>query len=131
MLGKIERRIALVILLTALLPLASAMLLAYSLLDYASSVWLRPEVAQELERGIDLYKDYIRSVKDDMRHQTDGMIGDPGLEEAVRLHDTPEDTLARSTLSSHTIRSSRVARRGGLGRSHFLAAVTCSNRAAP
>ncbi|MGO9837075.1 MAG: ATP-binding protein [Polyangiaceae bacterium] len=87
MLGKTERRIALVILLTALLPLASAMLLAYSLLDYASSVWLRPEVAQELERGIDLYKDYIRAVKDDMKHQTDGMVGDPALREAARNQD--------------------------------------------
>jgi two-component system, NtrC family, nitrogen regulation sensor histidine kinase NtrY len=87
MLGKTERSIALVILLTALLPLASAMLLAYSLLDYASSVWLRPEVAQELERGIDLYKDYIRAVKDDMKHQTDGMMGDPALREAARSQD--------------------------------------------
>jgi two-component system nitrogen regulation sensor histidine kinase NtrY len=87
MLGKIERRLALVILLTALLPLASAMLLAYSLLNYASSVWLRPEVEQELERGIDLYKDYIRAVKDDMKHQTDGMVGDSALREAARKHD--------------------------------------------
>jgi two-component system nitrogen regulation sensor histidine kinase NtrY len=87
MLGKTERNLALVILLTALLPLASAMLLAYSLLDYASSVWLRPEVAQELERGIDLYKDYIRAVKDDMKHQTDGMVGDVALREAARRHD--------------------------------------------
>src|SRR5580704_17130520 len=82
-----QRRLALVILLTALLPLASAMLLAYSLLNYASSVWLRPEVEQELERGIDLYKDYIRAVKDDMRHQTDGMVGDTVLREATRKHD--------------------------------------------
>jgi nitrogen fixation/metabolism regulation signal transduction histidine kinase len=87
MLGKTERRLALVILLTALLPLASAMLLAYSLLNYASSVWLRPEVEQELERGIDLYKDYIRAVKDDMKHQTDGMVGDSALREATRKHD--------------------------------------------
>jgi two-component system nitrogen regulation sensor histidine kinase NtrY len=94
MLGKTERNLALVILLTALLPLASAMLLAYSLLDYASSVWLRPEVEQELERGIDLYKDYIRAVKDDMKHQTDGMVGDVALREAARRHDA--DAEARS-----------------------------------
>jgi nitrogen fixation/metabolism regulation signal transduction histidine kinase len=86
-LGKTERRVALVILLTALLPLASAMVLAYSLLDYASSVWLRPEVDQELERGIELYKDYVRTVKDDMRHQTDAMTADDALRDAVRSHD--------------------------------------------
>jgi two-component system nitrogen regulation sensor histidine kinase NtrY len=82
--GKIERLLALVILLTALLPLASAMMLAYSLLNYASSVWLRPEVEKELERGIELYKDYVRVVKDDMKHQSDAMAGDPALREAAR-----------------------------------------------
>jgi nitrogen fixation/metabolism regulation signal transduction histidine kinase len=87
MLGKTERRIALVILLTAVLPLASAMILAYSLLEYASSVWLRPEVGQQLERGIDLYKDYVRTIKDDMRHQTEGIAGDDTLREAVRRGD--------------------------------------------
>jgi two-component system nitrogen regulation sensor histidine kinase NtrY len=86
-LGKTEGRLALVILVTAILPLASAMLLAYSLLNYASSVWLRPEVEQELERGIELYKDYVRVVKDDMKQQTDAIAGDPALRDAARGHD--------------------------------------------
>jgi nitrogen fixation/metabolism regulation signal transduction histidine kinase len=86
-LGKTEHRLALVILLTATLPLASAMVLAYSMLDYASSVWLRPEIEQELERGIDLYKDYVRVVKDDMKHQTDALAADEPLRDAARRHD--------------------------------------------
>jgi nitrogen fixation/metabolism regulation signal transduction histidine kinase len=86
-LGKTEKRLALVILLTGILPLASAMMLAYSLLNSASSVWLRPEVDQELERGIELYKDYVRVVKDDMKHQTDAMAGDSALREAARNRD--------------------------------------------
>jgi two-component system nitrogen regulation sensor histidine kinase NtrY len=85
--GKTERRLALVILLTAILPLASAVMLAYSLLNSASSVWLRPEVEQELERGIELYKDYVRVVKDDMKHQADAMSGDSALREGVRSRD--------------------------------------------
>jgi two-component system nitrogen regulation sensor histidine kinase NtrY len=85
--GKIERRFALVILLTAILPLASAMTLAYSLLNSASSVWLRPEVEQELERGIELYKDYVRVVKEDMKHQADAMSGDSALRDAARSRD--------------------------------------------
>ncbi|MDP9148942.1 MAG: ATP-binding protein [Myxococcota bacterium] len=89
MLDKTEHRLALVILLTAILPLASAMLLAYSLLNYASSVWLRPEVEQQLEGGIDLYKDYVRAIKEDMKHQTDAMVGDEVLREAARRHDLP------------------------------------------
>ncbi len=87
MLGKTEHRLALVILLTATLPLASAMVLAYKMLDYASSVWLRPEIEQELERGIDLYKDYVRVVKDDMKHQTDALAADEALRDAARRHD--------------------------------------------
>jgi hypothetical protein len=55
MLGKTERRIALVILVTSVLPLAAAVLLANLMLDNASRVWLRPDVDQQLERGIDLY----------------------------------------------------------------------------
>ena len=98
MLGKTERRIALVILVTAILPLASAVVLASSMLTYASSVWLRPEVDQQLERGIDLYKDYIGVVKDDMKHQTDAMAGDEALRDAARRHDSAGCARALDTL---------------------------------
>ena len=87
MLDKTEHRLALVILVTAILPLASAMLLAYSLLNYASSVWLRPEVELELDRGIDLYKDYIGAIKDDMKHQTDAIAADESLRGPSRRGD--------------------------------------------
>ena len=87
MLGKIERLLALVILVTATLPLASAMFLAYALLNYASSVWLRPEVEQELERGIELYKAYVRAVKDDMKDQAAAMAGSQTLRDGARKHD--------------------------------------------
>ncbi|MCL2448086.1 MAG: hypothetical protein FWD17_03970, partial [Polyangiaceae bacterium] len=94
MLRKTEHRLALVILVTSVLPLASAMFLAYSLLNYASSVWLRPEIEAELERGIDLYADYIRVVKDDMKHQTDAMAGDVDLGGAAHRGD--RDACARA-----------------------------------
>ena len=84
MLGKTERRLALVILVTSVLPLVAALLLASSMLNYASSVWLRPEVDQQLERGIDLYKAYVGVVKDDMKHQTDAMAGDEALRNAAQ-----------------------------------------------
>jgi nitrogen fixation/metabolism regulation signal transduction histidine kinase len=87
MLGNTEHRLALVVLVTALLPLASAMLLAYALLNYASSVWLRPEIEQELQHGIDLYKDYLRAVKDDMKDQTAAIAENQALRDAARRHD--------------------------------------------
>jgi two-component system, NtrC family, nitrogen regulation sensor histidine kinase NtrY len=89
MFGNIERRVALVILVTALLPLASSMLLAYWLLNYASSVWLRPEVEKELAHGIDLYKEYVHVVKDDMKDQTAAMAASQALLNAAREHDAP------------------------------------------
>jgi nitrogen fixation/metabolism regulation signal transduction histidine kinase len=87
MLGKTERRIALVILVTSVLPLAAAVLLANLMLDNASRVWLRPDVDQQLERGIDLYKKYVGAVKDDMKHQADAMVGDEALRDAARKRD--------------------------------------------
>jgi nitrogen fixation/metabolism regulation signal transduction histidine kinase len=95
MLGKTERRIAFVVLVTALVPLASAMLLAYSMLGRAAAVGVQPEVEQQLERGIDLYKDYIGAVKQGMKHETDAIAGDASLREAARKGDprTMEEAL--------------------------------------
>jgi nitrogen fixation/metabolism regulation signal transduction histidine kinase len=87
MLGHIERRLALVILLTAIIPLSMAAVFASAMLDYAKIRWIQPDVDAQLERGIDLYKDYIRAVKDDMKHQTDAMAGDEALRDAARAHD--------------------------------------------
>jgi nitrogen fixation/metabolism regulation signal transduction histidine kinase len=98
MLGNTERRIALVILVSALLPLASAMVLAYWLLNYASSVWLRPEVEQELEQGIELYKQYVGAVKDDMKNETAAMAGDEPLRDAARKRDAASSSQALTRL---------------------------------
>src|SRR5215469_7235266 len=100
MLRKTEHRLALVILMTAILPLASAMLLAYSLLNYASSVWLRPEVEIELDRGIDLYKEYVRAIKDDLKHQTDAIAADEALRDATRKGDAEASQRALNVLFS-------------------------------
>ncbi len=87
MLGKTERRIAVVVLVTALVPLASAMLLAYSMLGRAAAVGVQPEVEQQLERGIDLYKAYIGAVKQGMKHEADAIAGDAALRGAARSGD--------------------------------------------
>ncbi len=84
MLGKTEQRLALVILLTAMLPLVVAVMLANSLFNRASIVWVNPEVDQQLDRGVSVYKDYIKAVKDDMKHQADAMAADKALLEASR-----------------------------------------------
>ena len=64
--GKIERRLATAILLTAVVPLAAALLLANSLFGQASAIWFNPEVGRQLDRGVDVFKDYETS--DERRH---------------------------------------------------------------
>src|SRR6476659_3327348 len=82
--GRTERRLALAILLTAIIPLVAALLLANSLFSQASAIWFNPEVGQQLDRGVDVYKDYVKAIKDDMRHQTDAIAANEVLREAAR-----------------------------------------------
>src|SRR5690349_3227380 len=86
--GKIEQRLALAILLTAIIPLAAALFLANSLFSQASAIWFNPEVGQQLDRGVDVYKDYVKAIKDDMRHQTDAIAADEILREAAKKQNT-------------------------------------------
>ncbi len=85
--GKTERRLALAILLTAVVPLAVALLLANSLFRQASAIWFNPDIGQQLDRGVDVYKDYVRAIKDDMRHQTDALAANQRLREASKRGD--------------------------------------------
>jgi nitrogen fixation/metabolism regulation signal transduction histidine kinase len=82
--GKTETRLALVILTVTTAPLLVAVLLARSMFSQASAIWFNPEVGRELDRGVELYKDYVKAVKDDMRHQTDALAADEPLREAAR-----------------------------------------------
>jgi nitrogen fixation/metabolism regulation signal transduction histidine kinase len=86
--GKIERRLALAILLTAVLPLAAALLIANSLFGAASAIWFNPEVGRQLDRGVDVYKDYVKAIKDDMNHQTDAIAADEVLRIAAKKHNS-------------------------------------------
>jgi two-component system nitrogen regulation sensor histidine kinase NtrY len=86
--GKIEQRLATAILLTGIVPLAAALFLASSLFSQASAIWFNPEVGQQLDRGVDVYKDYVKAIKDDMRHQTDAIAADEILREAAKKQNT-------------------------------------------
>src|SRR5215472_2340591 len=86
--GKTERRLAFALLLTSLVPLAVAIYLASSLFSQAVAIWFKPEFGQQLDRGVDVYKDYVKAVKDDMRHQTDAIGADETLREAARRKNT-------------------------------------------
>jgi two-component system, NtrC family, nitrogen regulation sensor histidine kinase NtrY len=82
--GKTERRLALVILLTTMVPLAAALYLATSMFRQATAIWFNPEIGEQLDRGVDVYKDYVKAIKDDLRHQTVAIAANPVLREAAR-----------------------------------------------
>src|SRR5277367_5405872 len=86
--GKTEWRLALALLLTSLVPLAAAIFLANSMLSHAANLFFNPEVGQQLDRGVDVYKDYVKAIKDDMRHQTDAIAADETLREAAKRKNT-------------------------------------------
>jgi two-component system, NtrC family, nitrogen regulation sensor histidine kinase NtrY len=84
--GKTERRLAIVILITTMVPLAAALYLATSMFRQASAIWFNPEIGEQLDRGVDVYKDYVRAVKDDLKHQTVAIAANPVLREAAKKH---------------------------------------------
>ena len=82
--GKTERRLAIVILLTTMLPLAAAFYIGTQMFRRAAALWYSPEIGRQLDRGVDVYKDYVKAVKDDLKHQTVAIAADPVLREAAR-----------------------------------------------
>jgi len=86
--GKSERRLALAISVTAILPLIAAIFLANSMFSQATAIWFKPEVGEQLDRGVALYKDYVNAIKDDMRHQTDAIAADESLRLGAHAHNT-------------------------------------------
>ncbi len=84
--GKTERRLAMVILFTTMVPLVVALYLATSMFRQASAIWFNPEIGEQLDRGVDVYKDYVKAIKDDLKHQTVAIAADPVLREAAKKH---------------------------------------------
>ena len=82
--GKTERRLTFVIFLTTMVPLAAALYLATSMFRQAASIWFDPEVGEQLDRGVEVYKDYVKAIKDDLKHQTVAIAADPVLREAAK-----------------------------------------------
>jgi nitrogen fixation/metabolism regulation signal transduction histidine kinase len=82
--GKTERRLAIVIFVTTMVPLAAALYLGTQMFRRAAAVWYTPEIGAQLDRGVDVYKDYVKAIKDDLKHQTVAIAADPVLREAAR-----------------------------------------------
>jgi nitrogen fixation/metabolism regulation signal transduction histidine kinase len=95
MLGKTERRLALVILLTAIVPLVVAIWMSNALFRQASSVWLNPDVDKQLDHGVQLFREYVRAEKARTRYQVESMAAKPELVRAVADKRDPTEALGR------------------------------------
>ena len=82
--SRIRRRLALAIVLTALIPLLVAIYFAGMAIERASNQYYQPEVGQRLDQAQDLYKQLAKSAKTAMRYEAIAIASDPDLRSAVQ-----------------------------------------------
>jgi two-component system nitrogen regulation sensor histidine kinase NtrY len=96
--GRIERRLAAAIVLTALIPLLGAVYLAKSMVSATANRFFVPEIGARLDESIGLYQELARAEKNAMRSETHAMATEPELVQAVTKHDAPALERALDTL---------------------------------
>jgi two-component system nitrogen regulation sensor histidine kinase NtrY len=85
--GRIRRRLALAIVLTALIPLLAAIWLAEDIVRQTSARFFVPEVGSHLDRSLGLYQELARSVKALMRQEGAEIALRPRLRRAAQSAD--------------------------------------------
>ncbi len=88
--GRIQRRLALAIVLTALIPVLVAILVADSMVRRSSERFFKPEVFSRLNQSLDLYKDLAHAVKSSMRHEATAIAAQGSLRTAVESGKHPD-----------------------------------------
>ncbi|MCB9587044.1 MAG: HAMP domain-containing protein [Polyangiaceae bacterium] len=81
--GRIQRRLALAIVLTALIPLVTAIAMGEWMVRQTSARFYTPEVGTRLDDALDVYQDLARAVKARMRGGAANMAEDTRLRRAV------------------------------------------------
>jgi two-component system nitrogen regulation sensor histidine kinase NtrY len=85
--GRIRRRLALAIVLTALIPVCTAIWLSRSMLRQSSARFFLPEIGQRLGQSLELYQELAAAVKGRMRSDTEVIAASPALREALERRD--------------------------------------------
>jgi two-component system, NtrC family, nitrogen regulation sensor histidine kinase NtrY len=86
--GRTERRVVLAVLITALIPLVAAILMARAMLARVSATAFQPEFGAHLDRSLEVYADLARAIKQGMRSEADAIAASPALARAARSPDT-------------------------------------------
>lgn len=85
--GRIQRRLALAIVLTALIPVLMAIWLAETTVRQTAARFFMPDIGTHLDRALDVYKDLSRTVKALMGQEAAVIALQPELARAVRDND--------------------------------------------
>src|SRR6187431_2210414 len=85
--GRIRRRLALAIVLTALIPVCAAIWLSRSMLRQSSARFFQPEIGQRLTQSLELYQELAAAVKSRMRANTQAMAASEALRSAAAARD--------------------------------------------
>lgn len=93
--GRIRRRLALAIVLTAFIPVLVSILFAEYVVRETSSRFYQPEVREQLDQSLDVYKDLARAIKARMRASARAIAADPELRRAV---DSEDESALREAL---------------------------------
>src|SRR4051794_16933920 len=89
MLGRTERRLALAIVLTAVIPLIVSIYFASTLVDRAFAQAFIPELSEHLDQALGVYQELAKAVKEGMRHQADAIAEREPLRAAVIMRHGP------------------------------------------
>lgn len=87
--GRTERRLALAILLTAVIPLVAAIYWAGKFVDHALAQAFNPELSEQLDRSLELYQELVQTIKSDFRHQAEAIAAHEPLRAAAILEHEP------------------------------------------
>ena len=88
-LGRTERRLALAILLTAVIPLIFAIYWAGKLVDHALAQAFNPQLGAQLERSLEVYQELAQTIKSDFRHRAEAIAAHEPLRAAAILAHEP------------------------------------------
>ncbi|MEM9696871.1 MAG: ATP-binding protein, partial [Myxococcota bacterium] len=96
--GPTQRRVVLALLITGLVPLVSAMVLATTIVNRVALTAFQPEFGGQLERSLETYADLVKALKRAMKSDTKLFAQDPDLRRAVAADDRAAMTASLEAL---------------------------------
>jgi two-component system nitrogen regulation sensor histidine kinase NtrY len=104
--GTTARRVALAIVITAVLPFLAALAVGKLTIDRLGALAVQPELGVALDRALGVYADLAASLKESMRHEAAAMAATPALVAATA---TAPDAAVLATIAREHPRAASIA----------------------